>query len=147
MEEKDIEIRKMEEGDVDFILALGNSTEELWMDDEVMFPFGEEELVKWSKSEDKLGYIFELNGERTGFALLEIDDRMAEIVAHTIEEEERGKGYGKYALKKILNELEEEGVTAQMVYTGADNEKAIEFYSELGFKKGEKVLTMYRGLE
>lgn len=147
MEEKDIEIRKMEEKDVDFILDLGNSTEELWMDDEVMFPFGEEELVNWSKSENKLGYIFEFNEERIGFALLEIDSKMAEIVAFTIEEKYRNKGHGKYILKKILDELEEEGVTAQMVYTGADNEKAIEFYSELGFKKGEEVLTMYRGLE
>ena len=133
--------------DIDFILNLGDKTEELWVDEEIKFVFGEEELIKWVKSEDKLGYIFNLNDERIGFALLIIDEQMAEIVACAIKEDKRGKGYGKYALKNILDELEEKGITAQMVYTGIDNERAMEFYSELGFKKGKKLISMFRGLE
>lgn len=147
MHEKDIEIRRMQEEDIDFILDLGNSTEELWLDDDIKFPFRKKDLVEWSESGDKLGYIVEVNNERIGFLLVQVDGEMAEIVGFSLEEEHRDEGYGKYTLREVLDKLEERGITAQMTYANKENERAIEFYSKVGFKKGEEVVTLYRGLD
>ena len=139
-------LKEIEVGDLSFIVELGNKTEELWLDGETKFPFDEGELEKWIGWEDKFGLVLIVDDKKIGFVLVSIDRTMAEIVAFAIKEEWRGKGYGKAAMKKVLDDIEEKGADAQMVHVGAENEKAIDFYSDLGFKEGERVVSMFRGL-
>lgn len=134
----------MKQDDIDFIVELGGSTEEL-SSGEDSFLFNKKNLKNWLKWKDKKVYVFEKNNEKIGFAMISIDKTMAEIVGLVIKEEYRNNGIGTYVMENIINDLEEkENVSAQMLYTGIDNEKAQNFYSKIGFEKGKEVITMLR---
>ncbi len=147
MSAEDLEIKEMETEDLGFIVEIGNETEELWLDEETKFPFDEDELERWMRWEDKIGFVLVVDDERIGFVLISIDRTMAEIVAFALKEGWRCKGYGKVAMKRVLDKIEERGVGAQNVCVKSDNKEAIKFYSRLGFMKGEEVVPMFRGLD
>ncbi len=58
----------------------------------------------------------------------------AEILNIVIDNERKGKGYGKYLLQEILNELKAKGIKTVFLEVGDNNSTAIYLYKKFGFK-------------
>ena len=96
-----------------------------------------EEFINTSFTDENKTYAIDIDGEYAGsISLKEINqkDKNAEF-AISIREKYRGKGYGKKAIKMLLdiafNELELNKVYLNVLST---NKRAIELYKSVGFK-------------
>lgn len=141
-----LSLRPMKEVDLDFVLMLGDDTPQLWLDEERKFPFRRQDLMAWIEDKDKKAVVFELEGERIGFSLIDVDRLAAEIESFGLKRDYRGRGWGRQLLQKLLDGLEEQGVDVQYLYTAPDNQRAINLYDSLDFKQGKQLPIMYRGL-
>ena len=56
-----------------------------------------------------------------------------------IEEEYRGRGYGKYLLSYVLSEAVKNGAKEAMLHVTSDNKAASGLYEKMGFKNREKI--------
>jgi diamine N-acetyltransferase len=62
------------------------------------------------------------------------DDGLWYINRLMIDKKYQGKGYGKEALKILIEELKTEGIKSIDILHRPDNERAIKIYRELGFE-------------
>lgn len=68
------------------------------------------------------------------------DDGIYYINRFMIDEKYQSNGFGKRALKILLEQLKNEGVSAVDIIHKPDNETAIKIYTSLGFKLAEEKL-------
>lgn len=68
------------------------------------------------------------------------DGRRGIIQSVAVLPHERGKGYGKAVVLRVIEALKQfEGVRIRL-FVHADNHKALKFYEKLGFSRYENVL-------
>ncbi len=77
--------------------------------------------------------------EMVGYTLYELENEYLWISRLMVAEGQRGKGYGRAALKKIFAEARQLGYREVGLSTHPDNFKAIGLYESLGFKATGKI--------
>jgi ribosomal protein S18 acetylase RimI-like enzyme len=76
-----------------------------------------------------------LNGvQKLGFIWVQVKDRKAFIYDFLVEEEFRGKGYGKQALAAMDEKLKSMDVESVGLHVFGDNVTAQELYKKMGFE-------------
>lgn len=86
-----------------------------------------------------LGYIFETDGQKSGYAIIslkfetEVGGLAAWVEELFVEDEFRGKGIGKAFFAYLQNELSGK-IKRLRLEVGAENEGAIRLYQNLGFE-------------
>ncbi|REJ75423.1 MAG: GNAT family N-acetyltransferase [Acidobacteria bacterium] len=80
--------------------------------------------------------------EMVGFVLfgLDPDEGKHFLVRLMVDESRQGKGYGRLATEKVIEELRNtEGCDAIYLYCVPDNENAFRLYESLGFERTGKI--------
>lgn len=115
--------------------------------------FGEAGLDKWTLPVMiKYGRVFTLKEDNRVVGLAEFirdwsDSKIAYVVGFSIEEESRGKGYGKTFLSKVLDKMNQEGVAKIILTVSPKNRKALALYNGFGFEQVDLVRDMYGTFE
>jgi ribosomal protein S18 acetylase RimI-like enzyme len=96
-----------------------------------------EELIEMS-FEDETGESFllykqEEEKELIGICNIVYGSNTASIFGLGIRKEERGKGYGRILLQRILMKMKEKGISKILLEVGSQNEPAFKLYTSEGF--------------
>jgi len=147
MKQAAITIRRADEKDVPTIVELNYALfqEDARQRDPFMnlnWPHeeGHEYFTKLLKSEKSLGLLAEVNAEAVGYLIGYMRRssslrpvRLAELESMYVREEYRSQGVGRQLVERFLEWVKERGGERVSVTAYAANERAIAFYSKMGF--------------
>ncbi|OGD92834.1 hypothetical protein A2697_05145 [Candidatus Curtissbacteria bacterium RIFCSPHIGHO2_01_FULL_41_44] len=134
-----VEIRKMTEADLNKVIELGSSSDEMQTGTESPQFYGRETLSKWVQSSNGILLTAESDGEFAGFILTAYNPDSKDAYIHTIAavDKFRGKGVGDQLLERTLAELEKTECNHVYCLIKPDNEPARKLFQKHGFSLGE----------
>ncbi len=92
-------------------------------------------------------FLFKERGKVTGFAVnREIDHTVVELAGIVVLEGETGRGVGTSLLEKARESAVKAGFTRMLVKTEAFNRRAIDFYTDKGFRQTGKHVENVEGV-
>jgi ribosomal protein S18 acetylase RimI-like enzyme len=100
-------------------------------------PFTEAEMARELTDNCPLYFLFDAVAKTAlGFIWVQIQSATAVTLEPIgIIKEKQGRGYGRYFLQMLLNQLAAEGIESVEIGVWANNQTAIHLYQSLGFKK------------
>lgn len=87
-----------------------------------------------SKDQYLFSILDDANGQKIGTLWFKVENDQAFIYDFQIDEEERGKGYGKQALMALDEKLKSMNVESVGLHVFGDNTTAQELYKKMGFQ-------------
>lgn len=109
--------------------------------------FNDTEEIESFPKEDELpnqvSYMIELNEKIIGKIKIEYIDNLAFIFGFGILPDFRGKGYGKAALKRVINLINKKGIYNIELDVECKNNTALTLYKACGFE-GKSVMNYYK---
>lgn len=111
-----------------------------------IFFYGTEEGGSFPEEEttiNEVTYMIEIKGEIIGKIRVEYSDNSAFIYGFGILPDFRGKGYGKAALKKALNLINEKNIYEIELDVECKNDTALNLYKACGFEE-KSVMNYYK---
>lgn len=77
--------------------------------------------------------LYKQERELIGICNIAYGSATASIFGFGIRKEERGKGYGRFLLQKIILKMKEKGISKILLEVGSENEAAFKLYQGVGF--------------
>lgn len=104
-------------------------------------PWSEEELLNDMRKELSYFYVYELDGVISGYVIIYKILDEAEIASIAVSKRHRGKGFGRYILKDILEIIK----PVKTVYLEVEqtNEPALALYRSFGFNINGNIKNYY----
>lgn len=130
-------VRKVEGADLKEVKAIADARLRETYSEEVLLYFYEEH---------KQSFFIATDGERAlGFVLgVPLDNRTMRVLMLAVLEGSSSKGIGRTLLGTIESYAVMRKMTSVVLEVGVDNEKAIDFYSKLGYKVTSLVPQYYK---
>lgn len=120
--------------DLDFIYELSKKTFET--------SFSKETLKEYIEARETFHVFVSEEDELIGFIILWVSDIYSQLIDVVVNENSRGKGYGKNLLEFAFNFLIKTSVKSLSLEVSQSNKNAIKLYESCGFRK-EKTLKNY----
>jgi ribosomal protein S18 acetylase RimI-like enzyme len=99
--------------------------------------------IEGLKKKDRLAaFAAEDSGEKVGYCIATVHDRIGEIDSLFVSERYRGKGLGKELMSLAMEWLKGETCDAVMVAVAEGNEDVLDFYRQFGF--AERLIVMQK---
>lgn len=110
-ENQDIQIRQMQESDLDWVIKLGQETPEFKTGTEAAQFYSHESLSRWTGDTNGVTLVVEVGGKPAGFALgyYMAGPNDGYINCVVVDQEFRRKGLGEQLLDTALTEFERKG--------------------------------------
>ncbi|QLH74439.1 MAG: GNAT family N-acetyltransferase [Methanomassiliicoccales archaeon] len=95
----------------------------------------DEPLLEWFADKDVETMVLEEDGDIIGYFSIEVLDSYLFIMSIQLRPDKQGKGYGRTMMREIEASVLEKGTEGVELCVQECNEKALAFYSTLGYRK------------
>lgn len=143
-----MEIRKMEEKDVEQVYDIGIKVKEFVVSENRRF-WSKQTIYDWTNRKNDILLIAEDDEKIIGFMMSRFHEPTKEAIIDNIfvSEDWRGRGVGTELVKECLKQLKEKGTNYVYCTITTDNTPTIEFLKKNGFNKGYEFIWMDLFLE
>ncbi|MFA5313849.1 MAG: GNAT family N-acetyltransferase [Methanomassiliicoccales archaeon] len=129
-----LRLRPLLRGDVPDLVIMSRENMAAIVKESWGIEWTDEPLLEWLCDGATTTMVLEEDGDPIGYYSLEVLDSYHFITSIQIRRDKQGRGLGRTMMREIEATVLDEGTDGVELYVQDSNEKAIEFYTSLGYR-------------